>query len=140
QAGTAVGYIAYVGPGATGAVAIGRNAQALAPSSLALGGNSVVAAGHGGAAAIGDAAKTTAAEQIMLGNVDTPLRSVVVAQRLYALAGVNFGTDATSRLGFYGAEGTTKPTVTGSDGGNLALRNLLGALTGLGLITNNTTN
>lgn len=140
QSGTAIGYTAYVGPGANNAVAVGRNAQALAPGSLALGANTVVAAGHSGSTAVGDAAKTTAAEQIMLGNADTPLRSVVVAQKLYALAGVNFGTDATSRLGFYGAEGTTRPTVTGSDGGNLALRGLLGALHALGLINNTTTN
>ena len=59
--------------------------------------------------------------------------------KLYALTQVNFGTDATSRLGFFGAEGTVKPTVTGSDGGNLALRNLISALAGLGLLTNNTT-
>lgn len=139
QSGTAIGYTAYVGPGATNAVAIGKNAQALAPASLALGGNTVVAAGHSGSTAIGDAAKSTAAEQIMLGNVDTPLRSVVAVQKLYALAGVNLGTDATSRLGFFGAEGTTKPIVTGSDGGNLSLRGLLGALHALGLITNSTT-
>lgn len=140
QAGTAVGYTAYVGPGATNAVALGRNAQALAPGGLALGANTVVAASHTGSSAIGDAAKTTAAEQVMLGNSDTPLRSVVFANRLYALAAVNLGTDASSRLGFFGAEGTVRPIVTGSDGGNLSLRGLLGALHALGLIINNTTN
>jgi hypothetical protein len=136
----AVGYTSYVGPGATNAVALGTNAQALAPDSFALGANSVVAATHNGSMAVGASAKTTGAQQIMLGNLDSLLRSVIVASRLYALGAVNFGTDATSRLGFYGAEGTIKPVVTGSDGGVLALRNLLGALAGLGLITNNTTN
>ncbi|WP_055693357.1 hypothetical protein [Streptomyces prasinopilosus] len=44
-----------------------------------------------------------------------------------------------STLGFYGATATTKPTVTGSRGGNAALTSLLTALASLGLITNNTT-
>lgn len=138
--GTAVGYSAYVGSGATNAVAVGRSSQALASASLALGANTVVAANHSGSAAIGDGAATSAAEQTMLGNPNYPFRSVVAVNRVYALQAVNLGTDATSRLGFYGAEGVVKPVVTGSDGGVLALRNLLGALAGFGLITNNTTN
>lgn len=138
-AGAAVGYNAYVGPDAENAVALGSNAQALAKASFALGANSLVAATHNGSSAIGDSAKTSAAMQTLFGNPDFPYRAVVVANKLHALAAVNLGTDATSRLGFYGAEGTVKPTVTGSDGGNLVLRNLIAALTGLGLITNNTT-
>jgi hypothetical protein len=138
-AGAAVGHTAYVGPGADNAVALGRNAQALAAASLALGTNALVAATHNGSSAIGDSAKTSAAMQTLFGNPDYPYRAVVVANKLYALSAVNFGTDATSRLGFFGTEGTVKPTVTGSDGGNLALRNLIAALTGLGLLTNNTT-
>lgn len=138
-AGAAIGYNAYVGAGAENAVALGQNAQALASASLALGANSVVAATHNSSTAIGNAAKTTAALQTLLGNPDFPYGITAVADRLYALAGVNLGTDATSRLGFFGAEGTVKPTVTGSDGGNLALRNLIAALAGLGLLTNNTT-
>ncbi|MGA5598431.1 hypothetical protein ACPCSE_29775 [Streptomyces cellulosae] len=137
--GTAVGHAAYVGAGAAASVAVGESAQALAQSSLALGANAVVAANHYGATAIGQNARTSAAMQTMIGNPDYPYRSVVLAQRLRALAAVNLGTDATSRLGFYGAEGTVKPVVTGSDGGNLALRNLIAALAGLGLITNSTT-
>ena len=42
-------------------------------------------------------------------------------------------------LGFYGATAVTKPTVTGSTGGNTALASLISALATLGLITNNTT-
>ncbi|MBL3664556.1 collagen-like protein [Streptomyces sp. M2CJ-2] len=42
-------------------------------------------------------------------------------------------------LGFYGATAATKPTVTGSTGGNAALASLISALATLGLITNNTT-
>jgi hypothetical protein len=139
SAGTAIGSGAYVGPGATNAVAIGKNAQALAPAALALGANSVVAATHNGSSAIGDASKTSAAQQTTFGNPDYPFNAVVIVNKLYALTQVNFGTDATSRLGFFGAEGTVKPTVTGSVGGNTALSNLIAALAGLGLLTNNTT-
>lgn len=42
-------------------------------------------------------------------------------------------------LGFYGATAATKPTVTGSRGGNAALASLLTALATLGLITDTTT-
>jgi hypothetical protein len=42
-------------------------------------------------------------------------------------------------LGFYGAAAVTKPTVTGSRGGNAALASLLTALATLGLITDSTT-
>jgi hypothetical protein len=41
-------------------------------------------------------------------------------------------------LGFYGTTPVTKPTVTGSRGGNAALQNLLAALAALGLIVDNT--
>ncbi|MFJ4902844.1 hypothetical protein [Streptomyces sp. NPDC088727] len=139
DSGVAVGSGAYVGSGASNGVAVGENAQALAASSLALGADSVVAATHNGSAAIGDSAATTAPAQTMLGNAAFASRAVIVANRLYAVSAVNLGTDETSRLGFFGAEGTVKPVVTGGDGGNLSLRNLLGALAGLNLITNNTT-
>jgi hypothetical protein len=138
-AATAIGSTSYVGPSATNAVAIGKNAQALAPAGLALGANTVVGATHNGSAAIGDAAKTSAAQQTMFGNPDYPFSAVVLVNRLYALSAVNLGTDDSSRLGFYGAEGTVKPTVTGSDGGNVALRNFIAALAGVGLLVNNTT-
>lgn len=57
---------------------------------------------------------------------------------------IDFGTDGSLRhlsakLGFFGASTTTKPTVTGSRGGNAALASLLTALQTLGLITDSTT-
>ncbi|MEV5048910.1 N-acetylmuramoyl-L-alanine amidase [Streptomyces griseoincarnatus] len=42
-------------------------------------------------------------------------------------------------LGFFGASATTKPTVSGSTGGNAALASLCTALASLGLITDSTT-
>lgn len=138
--GTALGTRSYVGPLGTNGVAIGDGAQALGSSSVAIGAGSVVAETHGSAVAIGPGAATSATGQVMLGNPSYPFRAVVIANALHALSSVNFGTDATSRIGFFGAEGTVQPVVTGSDGGVEALRNLLGALAGLGLIANETTN
>jgi len=43
------------------------------------------------------------------------------------------------KAGFYNATPTTKPTVTGSKGGNAALASLISALAQLGLITDSTT-
>jgi hypothetical protein len=139
QSGAAIGPTAYVGPSATGAVALGQNAQALASGGVALGPNSVVGSTHSNATAIGSNAKTSAALQTMFGNPSVTSGAVIFCGKLYALSAVNLGTDASSRLGFFGAEGTVKPTVTGSDGSNLALRNLISALAGLGLLINNTT-
>ena len=42
-------------------------------------------------------------------------------------------------VGFFGAGGVTRPTITGSRGGNAALASLLTALSQLGLVTDNTT-
>lgn len=136
--GTAIGSGAYVGSSGSNGVAIGKGAQALAPGGVAIGLNALVAASHGQSLALGAGAASSAAGQIMLGSATSSL-SVIVANKLYAIGPVNIGTDATSRLGFYGTEGTVKPVVTGSDGTVLALRALLGALAGLGLITNSTT-
>ncbi|MFD8279713.1 hypothetical protein ACFV47_11015 [Streptomyces solisilvae] len=44
-----------------------------------------------------------------------------------------------STLGFYGATAASKPTVSGSRGGNAALASLLTALSTLGLVTDSTT-
>lgn len=41
-------------------------------------------------------------------------------------------------LGFYGANGTTKPTISGSRGGNAALASLITALANLGICTDGT--
>lgn len=45
---------------------------------------------------------------------------------------------AANTLGFYGATGTAKPTITGAKGGNAALGSLISALAALGLITDGT--
>ena len=42
-------------------------------------------------------------------------------------------------MGFFGSEPITKPTITGSKGGNAALANLLTALADMGLVVNSTT-
>lgn len=47
--------------------------------------------------------------------------------------------DGTTGLGFYGTNPVSKPTVTGSRGGNAALASLLTGLAGQGLITDSTT-
>ncbi|MET7363288.1 hypothetical protein ABZS76_33290 [Streptomyces sp. NPDC005562] len=137
--GTAIGRDAYVSTEATDSTAIGAGAQVLGANSVALGNGAVVGTSHSGSAAIGAGATTSAVGQIMLGQPTALYRAVIIGNKLIAVSAVNLGSDATSRLGFYGSEGTTKPVVTGADGGVVALRNLLGALAGLGLITNNTT-
>lgn len=53
------------------------------------------------------------------------------------LRGEADGTNA--KIGFLGAAAITKPTVSGSTGGNAALQSLLTALDSLGLITDSTT-
>ena len=52
---------------------------------------------------------------------------------------VGNGEQAHVKLGFFDAEAITKPTVSGSDGGNDALKSLISALTSLGLINDSTT-
>lgn len=48
-------------------------------------------------------------------------------------------TGTAGKLGFLGASGQVRPTVSGDDGGNLALRELIDALAAYGLITDSTT-
>lgn len=57
----------------------------------------------------------------------------------YLAGDVKIGISGTSKLGFFGATPSGKPSVTGSRGGNVALGTLLSALANLGVITNNTT-
>jgi hypothetical protein len=137
--GTAIGTDAYVGADGTNSLAVGNAAQALAANAIALGNAAVVGAAHSSSVALGSGATTGGVQQVVLGAPLSLYRSVIVSGRLIVVSTMNVGSDATSRLGFYGAEGTSRPVVTGSDGGVVALRNLLGALAGLGLITNNTT-
>lgn len=52
---------------------------------------------------------------------------------------VKIATTTLIPVGFYGASGIAKQTVTGSKGGNEALTSLMTALANLGLVTNSTT-
>ena len=54
-------------------------------------------------------------------------------------ATVAFAIQNGPKLGFYGVTPVTKPTVTGSRGGNAALASALTALANLGLITDSST-
>lgn len=89
-------------------------------------------------------ADNTKATQYSLG---LPTGSGGVLRLKYETGGatiMDFGTDASARflgtkIGFFSAAVTTKPTVTGSRGGNAALASLLTALATLGLITDSTT-
>lgn len=61
----------------------------------------------------------------------------------FALSSDSYGdiirATGNGEMAFFNGTGSTKPTVTGSRGGNAALNSLLTALATLGLITNNTT-
>jgi len=63
-----------------------------------------------------------------------------------ALVGGNFSSlpfqwrhNGAAQIGFYGTTPVSKPTVTGSRGGNAALASVLTALAGLGLVTDSST-
>lgn len=49
------------------------------------------------------------------------------------------GTDANSTLGFYGAAGTAKPTITGVAAAGSSIKVLITALAALGLVIDGTT-
>jgi hypothetical protein len=53
--------------------------------------------------------------------------------------GVRLGNSVSSTLGFYGATGTNKPTISSATGLNEALTDLLAALDAQGLIVDNST-
>lgn len=59
--------------------------------------------------------------------------------RLMETSGNIIFGNAAGTMGFYGGVGATKPTITGSRGGNAALASLLTALANLGLIVNSST-
>lgn len=48
------------------------------------------------------------------------------------------GSSGSPTVGFFGSAGTTKPTVSGSRGGNAALQNLMIALSDMGLVVDST--
>lgn len=52
---------------------------------------------------------------------------------------VQVGDNTGRKVGFYGSTGSTKQTVTGAKGGNVALANLMTALANLGIVTDSTT-
>ena len=115
------------------AVAFGLNASATASSALALGAGAT--AGHVNSVALGLGATTSADNQIALGTV---------AHTTLALGEVRALGDAVlcgaeGVLGFFGATGATKQTVTGPDNGDLVLRDLLAYLGDIGLIDNQST-
>lgn len=126
--GTALGAAAQAT--AADSVAVGYSADALAAGSVALGANASVASGHTDSVAIGSGAATTAANQIMLGTTDD---TVSIAGTLQASGAAIIG-GAASTVGFFGASGTVRPTVTGSRAGNTSLAALLTALDAMGLI------
>lgn len=133
--GIAVGSGARAGVAGDG-VALGASAQALGYRSVALGQGALVAAGHDYSIAIGAGVQTTAAHQARIGDSAT---TVVVPGNFRQVGGSALFGAAGSKLGFYGSAGITKPTVTGSRGGNATLASLLTLLASMGLIVDGTT-
>jgi hypothetical protein len=120
----------------TGPIAIGSAAQALAVGSVAVGPGAVVAAGHDYSIAIGSAVVTTAAHQAMIGDSAT---TVVVPGSFRQTGGDGLFGGTTSKIGFFGSVGVTRPTILGSRGGNATLAQLLTLLDGMGLIKDSST-
>ena len=52
---------------------------------------------------------------------------------------IKLGLNPAGRLAFFASAGSTKPSLSGSRGGNAALASLISALAGLGLLTDGTT-
>lgn len=63
----------------------------------------------------------------------------IILDRDTGVVSLTEGLAHSGPVGFFGATPTTKPTITGSRGGNAALASLLTQLAALGLITNSTT-
>jgi len=68
----------------------------------------------------------------------TPATTVLQVGRSNGKIDINNDLQIHGNVGFYNTTPATKPTVTGSRGGNAALASLLTALASLGLITNST--
>ena len=64
-----------------------------------------------------------------------PTSSTVADIKQIGGSGTTFLSFRDGALGFFGSSGTSRPTITGSRGGNAALASLLTALNTLGLIT-----
>ncbi len=69
----------------------------------------------------------------------TPNSSTTAVLQQIGGSGTTFLTLRDGAMGFFGSSGTSRPTVTGSRGGNSALASLLSALNTLGLIADSTT-
>ena len=142
QGAVAVGQTSLaIGPGAStegvDSVAVGQGTGAQGVQSTAVGAGAV--ANYDGSTVIGRGASDTDVNQVALGqSTDT----VVVPGSLIAQGDGSIGAAGAS-LGFFGTAPTGKIALTGSDGGNLALRALIAYLSdaanGLGLFTNQTT-
>lgn len=118
---------------ATDAVAIGDGAQAQGVDSVAIGAGSVAV--YDRSLALGNGVVTTATDQAMIGN---STQTVVFPGQFAAQGDARIGAPGQT-LGFFGSYGSAQQVVTGSDGGNLVLRSLIGYLASLGLIVDNTT-
>jgi len=70
-------------------------------------------------------------------NLNAVIVDTVGTINLVATAGIITvgGSGGSDQVGFFGSNGATKPTVSGSKGGNAALGSLISALSSLGLIT-----
>lgn len=115
------------------AVAVGPEAIATAIDSVAIGVGATAV--HARSVALGPGAQSTQADQVVLG---TAQDTTVIPGNLRQSGDVSLGT-AGSTLGFFGEAGTTRPTVTGSRGGNAVLATLIAHLADLGLIIDDTT-
>lgn len=68
-----------------------------------------------------------------------PFSSLVTKLQQVGGSGTEFIRFADNSMGFFGAAGGSRPTITGSRGGNVALANTLANLAALGLVTDATT-
>ena len=128
---TALG--AYATAVGDGSVAVGANSEATGLGALALGRRA--RALHDHSVALGDDVVTTADGQVVLG---AATQTVLVAGNADITGDVTLGGEA-ALVGFFGAAPVARQAVTGSDGGDLTLRALLGLLHDMGLIDNQST-
>lgn len=116
-------------------LALGAFAEVLSLNGVALGATARVNTGHTNSVAVGFGVQSTAANQVRLGDA-TYVTSVPGTLRAVTSAQIG---GAGGSVGFYGQAPIVKPTVTGSDEGQPALRSLIAALTSLGLVNDTTT-
>lgn len=117
-------------------IAIGAQAKAAGLASVALGQGATVSANHDYSIAIGPGVATSAAHQAVIGDNTTTL---VVPGSLRQVGGDTLLGGTSNKVGFFGSSGVTRPVVVGSRGGNAVLAQLLTALNGMGLVTDQST-